>query len=1749
VTADGSGPAPAQRELSPEYVSVSPSAYTVPAGVVPDLPKGVTVNYEDAVAGAFSVTKAAEWDAFDAALVQEPGSFTVLGSIEGVPGVAAATVTVVDAREKGDISTNDFSGDPIIPTISLDSMYRWSDVPEGHALRDGALAFSSFAQANPNAMLQDNASSWVNTYYGAGNSYQLSTVFTEAVPYSYVEFYWDKQRAFDSIDLTFLITDPSAYSAGTDVPAGFRVQYWDGIEWQDVGNQSVDAPAEGASRVVTLGFDAVYSDRVRVGMESAAPYTETGGIRIQRAIVTGWTMADAAASPLFPDGGTVTALHEAGAAGRLEIDLNDGWAFAWATPYTTFPADVTSTTARRRYLVNHGLPDPEGFATADLIQPSYDDSGWRTVHIPHDYAIEGDRTTGVAGSVGALNSGIGWYRKSFTAPEAIKANGERVLLEFEGVYHNSYVWLNGELVGNYYNGYTGFAFDITDEIIYGGAENVLAVKVNSASPSGRWYHGGGIIRPVNVIVSGPLSFDRHGVVLTSPDLEAEYKAGGQATLGVRGDFSGKGGAYDAYMETTVYDASGAQVARARTAAAAVGGAGAQEPLSQELAIPGVQLWYPWNLSKAGGPYLYTVRTELYAKPQGAADAQYALHDAVEQDYGFRWAWLQETDLSDPSKGGFYINDEYTKFYGVNIHSDTGALGAVSNKDAYERQVELLMGMGVNLIRTAHNPVAKEFVAVCNEKGVMVIEEAHDSWGEARATYDFGAFFWDVVPADWPGLAPNGYDGAALTGRLGVQYPGVQYTWGTWVVQEMVRRDINEPSVIIWDMGNEVRQDALGGGYTQAEVDADDGTGNRALPGYDVERGVVGWYDGTKYDDEAVTGLPTNTRNDGYDAYTIGNKDIPGVQIDLYTEGVRLSEDAKAIDRSRFVMQTSDNMRWPRADDPDDDWTYQYTGGDTSVYGRWGYISRYQGIMGLQYSTNDSNDVLYDRFSGDSFVAFFESETNAAGANRGLNFAPRSVFAGLSFVPGWSGYSGYMNGMGAYWSGVPIISIKRDRDRKYFLGSTLWAGMDYLGEGGGKGSNSGAINTAGFFKDYYYMQKASWMSPDAEKFVYLMPINWNDHVPGEPIDVRVYSNVQSAELFLNGRSLGVKSFDVKETNYGMRYLETSNTTRDDTSRSYWKEPLDPDPNPGGYISPAGAKVVEASGDSEIAEGALYGDPYLTWEDVPYEPGTLEIKAYDSPAAYAEDKEANVVATDKAVTAEVPYAIKMRAYKDKLVMAADGESLVYVECDVVDEAGNTVADGKNLIKFSVSGAAVIAGADAGENNSYSLTSKWGNVQFNTESQYYADTGKALVILQSVSGLTGPVRLVASSDGLMPAVLDLSVTADGSGPAPAQYEMSPVYVSVSPSAFTVPAGVAPSLPRGVTVNYVDAVAGAFSVTKAAEWDAFDEALLSKAGSFTVSGDVEGVPGKAVATVTVVDAREKGDISTNDFSGAQIIPTIALTSMYRWSDIPEGHALRDGALAFSSFATGNPNAMLQANTTNWQNTYSSTGNSYQLSTRFVDTVPYSYVEFYWDKQRAFDKIDLTFLVTAPTATAAGTDVPAGFRVQYWDGIEWQDVKNQSVDAPAEGASRVVTLGFDAVYADRVRVGMENGTPYTNTGGMRIQRAIVTGWTMSETKDISSDPGFGVYVVQKPEAGSGAYDPAFRIANLGGAEASVSVLAVAYGANGRLLRTAASEAKVAANAEAVVQVSLPLGEGVAYCKFYVWKDGAVPITGVTSLA
>lgn len=414
------------------------------------------------------------------------------------------------------------------------------------------------------------------------------------------------------------------------------------------------------------------------------------------------------------------------AGGGRSLDFDDGWRFALVNP--------------------EGITDPTG-AYAHAADPGYDDSSWRTVDLPHDWSIERDPTPtgGTDAGTGFLQGGLGWYRKTFTLPHSMA--GERLSVEFDGVYMDSYVYFNGHQVGNHPYGYTGFAVDLTDLAHTDGrTPNVLAVEVRNQLPSSRWYSGSGIYRNVHLTVTDPVHVRRHGVFVTTPGV-ARTVTSGYADVHVRTDVVSEGGASrDVTVVSTVRDARGRTVGERRTDVT-VGADGGTAAADVRVAHP--ELW------SADRPYIYTLRTEVVAGGRTL--------DTTTTRFGIRWFAF------DPDKG-FSLNGTYTKLRGVDLHHDGGALGAAVTKDALYRQMSLMKSMGVNAFRTSHNPPSPEMVEVCEELGIVMMVEAFDTWRTPKVKYDYGRFFDGDSDAD---------------------------------VKEMVDAAKNSPAVVLWSIGNEI----------------------------------------------------------------------------------------------------------------------------------------------------------------------------------------------------------------------------------------------------------------------------------------------------------------------------------------------------------------------------------------------------------------------------------------------------------------------------------------------------------------------------------------------------------------------------------------------------------------------------------------------------------------------------------------------------------------------------------------------------------------------------------------------------------------------------------------------------------------------------------------------------------------------------------------------------------------------------------
>ncbi|WP_329373728.1 DUF4982 domain-containing protein [Streptomyces sp. NBC_00669] len=463
--------------------------------------------------------------------------------------------------------------------------------------------------------------------------------------------------------------------------------------------------------------------------------------------------AAGAAAPALPGLAATASAHTdparpAGSHSALPrtVDLADGWRFALVNPA--------------------GITDPTG-SYADAADPGYDDSRWRAVRVPHDWSIEQTPTTAdnTSGGTGFLPGGLGWYRRSFTLPAAVK--GRRVSVEFDGVYMDSSVYCNGTLVGTHPYGYTGFAYDLTDLLHTDGrTANVIAVQVRNQLPSSRWYSGSGIYRNARLVVTDPVHVARHGTYVTTPDLADTLnprQGSGYATVRAQvGVVNETGGTVAATVVNTVRDRQGRQVARASSPLTLAAATGAQDVTTQ-LRVEWPQLW-----SYATPENRYTLETDIQVHGETV--------DTVTTTFGVRHFTL------DPDHG-LSVNGEPTKIRGVDLHHDQGALGAAIHYDAVLRQMTIMKSMGVNAFRTSHNPPSPEMIRVCEELGIVMMVEAFDCWRTGKNTYDYGRFFDANSAAD---------------------------------IAEMVSAARNSPAVMMWSIGNEIPDSTSTAGLAMAD---------------------------------------------------------------------------------------------------------------------------------------------------------------------------------------------------------------------------------------------------------------------------------------------------------------------------------------------------------------------------------------------------------------------------------------------------------------------------------------------------------------------------------------------------------------------------------------------------------------------------------------------------------------------------------------------------------------------------------------------------------------------------------------------------------------------------------------------------------------------------------------------------------------------------------------------------------------------
>ena len=400
-------------------------------------------------------------------------------------------------------------------------------------------------------------------------------------------------------------------------------------------------------------------------------------------------------------------------------------------------------------------------------RPDYDDTAWRILHLPHDWAIEGefskDNPSGTGG--GALPGGIGWYRKTFTVDKADE--GKRLYIDFDGVYMNSEVFINGHSLGLRPYGYVSFSYDLTPYIKWGG-KNVVAVRVDNAEqPNSRWYSGCGIYRNVWLTKLNPVHIAQWGTFITAQDvsknsarLNIRTKIQYDAAAQLQDSVKQADGTYvvfdseivslaDVVLQSRLMDAEGNVVGEVASELQVI--PACPNEVEQEIVVKNPNLW------SVNTPYIYKVNSILIDKTTGKVLDNYCTNTGIRT---FRF---------DVQKG-FILNGERLKINGVCMHHDLGCLGAAVNIRAIERQLEILQEMGCNGIRCSHNPPSPELLDLCDRMGFIVMDETFDMWRKRKTAHDYSRYFNE---------------------------------WHERDLTDLILRDRNHPSVFVWSIGNEV----------------------------------------------------------------------------------------------------------------------------------------------------------------------------------------------------------------------------------------------------------------------------------------------------------------------------------------------------------------------------------------------------------------------------------------------------------------------------------------------------------------------------------------------------------------------------------------------------------------------------------------------------------------------------------------------------------------------------------------------------------------------------------------------------------------------------------------------------------------------------------------------------------------------------------------------------------------------------------
>ena len=776
-------------------------------------------------------------------------------------------------------------------------------------------------------------------------------------------------------------------------------------------------------------------------------------------------------------------------------------------------------------------------------KPDFDDSAWRNLNLPHDWSIEGPYTQSdpTGGSGGSLPTGVGWYRRTFVAPEAWR--GREIFVDFDGVYQNSDVWLNGQLLGHRPFGYISFEYNLTPHLKL-GATNVIVVRVdNSHQPNSRWYSGSGIYRHVWITVTEPVHVAQWGTYVTTPKVSAD-----SATVRVRTQIQNDSpDKQDVTVTSQILNSHDVVVGTMESKTTVAPGAVGEVDQTADVVKP--DLWF------LDVPGLYAVRTLLQVSGRAVDDYR--------TPFGIR-------EIRYDADKGFFLNGQPVKMQGMCIHHDGGSVGAAVPIAVWKRRLRELKEMGCNAIRLSHNPPAPELLDLLDRTGFLVMDESFDEWKSHKVRQGYAEYFDE---------------------------------WSQRDLADMLHRDRNHPSIVIWSVGNEI---------------------------------------------------PEQTHTNGADILR------------------PLVETCHREDPTRPVTSACDNVYTDKASATPEFLNL------LDIVG-YNYVDRWGTRRETMYD-DDRHDFPQRKMIG--------TETSVVGA-RGDYF---STF-GNTNTKRPPAYTLPMIRTEQLWKFIKV--------HDYVIGDFGWTGIDYLGESRwpGKLAPSGMLDTCGFPKDNFYFYQSQWTT---NLMIHLFP-HWTwPGREGQVIPVVCYTSCDTVELFLNGKSFGVKSLEFP---------------RQGTAGG-WNTYAHPE-------QPTGSTA----------------DLHLSW-DVPYEPGTLKAVGY---------KYGRQVCEEEIHTTGAPAAVVVSS--DRTSLNADARDVAHLAVSIMDGRGNLVPGATNQVHFDIQGAALLIGVDNGNPTSHESYKS-------TERLCYH--GLCLGIIQSTRA-TGPIQITVSADGLTPGSVRLDAQAP-SEPEPA-------------------------------------------------------------------------------------------------------------------------------------------------------------------------------------------------------------------------------------------------------------------------------------------------------------------------------------------------------------------------------------------------